>query len=65
MFVNNIYKLIFLLVAINALNSNAYASSVDNCPYEGTKIARGELVDLTRPEGTLLIFAKLQLNLLK
>ena len=52
MFVNNIYKFIFLLVAINALNSNAYASSVDNCPYEGTKIARGELVDLTRPEGT-------------
>ena len=25
MFVNNIYKFIFLLVAINALNSNAYA----------------------------------------
>ena len=52
MFLNKIYKFIFLVVVINAMNSHLYASSYDACPYEGTKIAREELINLTRPVGT-------------
>lgn len=52
MFLNKIYKFFFLVVVINAMNSHLYASSYDACPYEGTKIAREELINLTRPVGT-------------